>query len=160
MGILLSGADVIDLAVWTEVRGEEFYRQAAAAADRAAARDLFGYLAGEEARHKQIFQGLSPSIIATDIDPTAWDEAEQYIAATVDSSFFSRADAPIRAIPAGATVADMLRQAIEFEKQTLLYFYALRDLVQSSNQPIVDSIVREERRHVRQLAALLSGQKS
>ena len=59
MSIQLSGADVIDLAVQTEVRGERFYRQAAQAADKPQARQLFSFLADEEVRHKKLFQGLS-----------------------------------------------------------------------------------------------------
>jgi rubrerythrin len=155
MSIQLSGADIIDVAVQIEVRGEGFYRAAAARAEGSEARQLFGHLGDEEVRHKRIFQALSPSIVNTEMDPATWDEAEQYIAATVDASFFSRADAPIRAIPEAATTDSMLRQAIEFEKQTLLYFYALRDLVHPANRPILDGVVAEEKSHVRRLAALL-----
>ena len=156
MSIQLSGADIIDLAVQTEVRGEAFYRQAATMSGNGEAGRLFAYLADEELRHKKVFQGLSPAIINTEMDPTTWDEAQMYIAATVDASFFSRADAPIRAVPAGATIGDMLRQAIEFEKQTLLYFYALRDLIQPANRPILDNVIQEEKSHVRRLAARLA----
>lgn len=53
---------------------------------------------------------------------------------------------------------DMLRQAIAFEQQTLLFFGALRDLVQSSNRPIIDRIVAEERAHVRRLSAMLASE--
>jgi len=74
MSIQLTGADVIDLAVQTEIRGEKFYREAMGQADRADARSLFDYLAQEEVRHKQVFQGLSPSIVVTEIDPTTWDD--------------------------------------------------------------------------------------
>jgi len=155
MSIQLSGADIVDLAVQTEVRGERFYREAAGAAgDRPQARQLFSYLAGEELRHKRLFEGLSGTIVVTEIDPTTWDEAVEYIMATVDRAFFSKPDAPIRAVPLGATVDEMLRQAIEFEKQTLLYFYSLRDLVQPSNVPIIDKVIAEEKNHIHRLSAM------
>jgi len=160
MSIQLTGADVIDLAVQTEIRGEKFYREAMGQADRADARSLFGYLAQEEVRHKQVFQGLSPSIVVTEIDPTTWDDVVEYIHATVDSAFFRQTDAPIRLIPQGATVNDMVRMAMNFEKQTLLYFYTLRDLVQPSNRPLIDKIVDEEKSHIRRLAAWLTDQPS
>jgi rubrerythrin len=160
MSIQLTGADVIDLAVQTEIRGEKFYREALAIADRAEAKSLFGYLAQEEVRHKQVFEGLSPSIVITETDPTTWDDVVEYIHATVDSAFFSRADAPIRLVPQGATVNDMVRMAINFEKQTLLYFYTLRDLVQLSSRPLIDRIVEEEKSHIRRLVAWLSDQPS
>jgi rubrerythrin len=155
MSIQLTGADVIDLAVQTEVRGERFYREAKDKADRADAKTLFDYLAQEEVRHKKVFEGLSPSIVITEVDPTTWDDVVHYIQATVDSAFFSRTDAPIRLIPQGATVNDMVRMAMNFEKQTLLYFYTLRDLVQPSNRPIIDKIVDEEKSHIRRLVAWL-----
>lgn len=155
MSIQLSGADIIDLAVQTEIRGEKFYREAAAAAsDRPQARELFTYLADEEVRHRQVFEGLSGAIVVTEIDPTTWEEAVAYIAAVVDSAFFSKDDAPIRLVPKGATLDEMLQQAIEFEKQTLLYFYSLRDLVQPSNVPIVDRVIAEEKSHIRRLSAM------
>jgi rubrerythrin len=154
MGILLSGADVIDAAVQTEVRGEAFYRQAAAQADKPEAAALFRYLADEEKRHKQLFAGLEGAIVTTDIDPTTWEEAQEYIAATVDGAFFARTDAPIRAVPQAATVAEMLRQAIAFEKETLLFFYSLRDLVTPTNRPLIDEIMAEEKKHIRQLARI------
>lgn len=155
MTIQLTGADLVDLAVQTETRGEQFYRQAAEQASDGQAKDLFTYLADQEVRHKQVFQGLGANIVSTEIDDTSWDEAMAYIEATVDSAFFGKDDAPIRAVPKGATVAEMIRKAISFEQQTLLYFYTLRDLVQSPNRRLVDEIVEEERSHVRRLAAML-----
>jgi rubrerythrin len=115
---------------------------------------LFTYLADEELRHKQLFESLSGAIVFTEIDPTTWEEAIEYIAATVDNAFFSKADAPIRMVPQGTTIDEMLRQAIEFEKQTLLYFYSLRDLVHPSNLPIVDRVIAEEKTHIRRLSAM------
>jgi rubrerythrin len=156
MSIQLSGADLIDLAVQTEVRGETFYRQAAERADQAAAKELFAHLAREEVRHKETFERLAQRIVITEIDPDAWQEAVDYIAAIVEGEFF-RANAPIVTIPEQASVPDMLRQAIAFEKQSVLYFFTLRDLVQPANRPIVNAILDEERDHVRRLAALLPG---
>lgn len=155
MSIQITGGDVVDMAVQTEIEGERFYRAAAERADSAEARELFIYLADEELRHQQAFEALSDHIVISDIDPTTWEEGIAYIRATVDRAFFSDAKAPIRAIALQATVDDMLHQAIAFEQQTLLFFGALRDLVQPPNRPIIDRIVAEERGHVRRLAAML-----
>jgi rubrerythrin len=154
MSIQLSGADLIDLAVQTETRGERFYRQATAAANKPEAKELFRYLGDQEVLHRRTFERLAGAIVVTEIEPTTWDEALAYIEATVDSAFF-RKDAPIQAISSGATVPDMLAQAINFEQQTLLYFGSLRELVQPANRALVDQIMVEERSHVRRLAALL-----
>ena len=153
MSVQLSGADLIDLAIQTETRGERFYRQAAAAANKPEAKALFTDLGDQEVLHRRTFERLSGAIVVTEIDPTTWDEAVAYIEATVDSAFFGKG-APIQAIPAGATVEEMLTQALRFEQQTLLYFGSLRDLVQPTSRAIVDQIMAEERSHVRLLAAM------
>ena len=153
MSIQLSGADVVDLAVQAETRGEAFYRAAAAQAT-GEAQALFAHLADEELRHKRNFEGLAAQIVLTDFDPTAWQETLEYIAATVDSEFF-RPDAPIRTVALQDSVPGMIRQAIEFEKQSILFFYTLRDVVQEANRPLVTAILAEERDHVRRLARML-----
>ncbi|MHB1293988.1 MAG: ferritin-like domain-containing protein [Anaerolineae bacterium] len=155
MSILLNGADVIDLAVQAETRGERFYREAAEAALDADARALFSFLREEEIRHKQVFEGLAHGIVLAELDPSTAEDVMGYIAATVDQAFFAKDDATIRLVPAGADVPDMIRRAIAFEQQTLLFFHSLRDLVQPANQALVDRIIQEERSHVRRLAARL-----
>ena len=159
MSIQLSSTDLIDVAVQTEVRGEEFYRSAAKAAADEPAQQLFSYLADEEIRHREVFQGLSSDIMAVEVDDTTWDEALGYIAATVDSAFF-QADAPIQAVPLADSVVGMLRQAIAFEQQTILYFYTLRDLVRAQSRGLIDRILAEERSHVRRLSTMLSERRS
>lgn len=157
MGILLSGADIVDLALQTETRGEAFYREAVSRSASPEARDLFTYLAEQELRHKQIFASLGSAIVETEIEVADWQEALDYINATVGQTFFAD-NTPIRSIPAGSTVREMIERAITFEQQTLLFFYTLRDLVQPVNRALVDSIVSEERSHVRRLAAMRSAQ--
>lgn len=159
MSVQLSGADLLDLAIQTETRGERFYRAAEKAASDAQAKQLFRYLGDQEIAHRRLFERLGGAIVVTEIDPLAWDEALAYIEATVDSAFFAH-DAPIHAVTLGETVAAMLEQAIAFEQQTLLYFSSLRDLVQPANRPLVDRVMAEERTHVRRLAAMLKEQQA
>ena len=155
MSIHMLGGDALEMAVQTEIEGERFYRAAAERTTNAEARELFTFLADEELQHRHAFEELSDAIVMTAIDPTSWEEGIAYIKATVDRALFSGTDAPIRTIAVEATLEGMLRQAIAFEQQTLLFFGALRDLVQSPNRPLIDRIVAEERGHVRRLSAML-----
>lgn len=155
MGIQLSRYDLVDLAVQTEIRGEAFYRQAHEAVTEPEGKELFGFLADEEVRHKKIFEALTPGVFAVEVDDAAWDEAAAYIAATVDSAFFSGQGA-IRKVPLAESVDGMLRQAIGFEQQTILYFYTLRDLVREQSKSVIEKILTEERSHVRRLSLRLA----
>lgn len=154
MSIQVSGADVIDLAIETEVRGERFYREAMARAGTPGARELFEYLADEELRHKAIFEELADKVVVTEVAPSILEEALSYIESTVDMAFF-RDYSPLQKIPEGTTEVDLLERALAFEKETLLFFTGLRDLVQPENEAIVDGVAREERRHIARIGAML-----
>jgi len=153
--IQMTGADVIDLAVRAELRGERFYREAASVAASEETRALFRYLAEEERRHRATFESLASDIVTTEIDPTTWQEAMAYIEVTVDRALFRDTDAAILSVSKGEDETATIERAIGFEKETLLFFTTLRDLVQSPNRPIVDEIAREERRHIGRLARML-----
>ena len=119
MSIQMSGADVIDLAVQTETRGELFYREAAARTGGGATRELFEYLAGEELRHKQVFSDLGEQVTSEDVQPGILEEAMSYIEATVDMAFFRESYSPLHRIPADATEVQLLEQALAFCRQHL-----------------------------------------
>ena len=45
--------------------------------------------------------------------------------------------------------------AMGFEKETMLFFYNLRDIVPSAAHEIVDRVIVEEKTHARRLAQML-----
>jgi rubrerythrin len=73
----------------------------------------------------------------------------------VQSSLF---EGPERALAAAEEAQDekeAIQMAIGFEKETLLFFYNLRDLVTDRDQKTIDRIIAEEKSHVRRLAGML-----
>ena len=54
------------------------------------------------------------------------------------------------------TAEEALRMALGFEKDTLIFFYDLREMMPEEDRGIVGEIIREEKAHVRRLARLLS----
>ena len=48
-----------------------------------------------------------------------------------------------------------LQAAMGFEKDTLLFFYDLREMVSEAEREAVSGIIREERAHLRRLAKML-----
>ena len=155
MGILLAAEDIVDIAVALETRGELFYREAARHSQEPESRALFDYLANEERRHKAFFEQLTPGILTTEVAPAAWEEAAAYIEDTVGRAFF-QPDAPIQKVAVAATQSERIQQAIQFEQQTILFFYTFRDLMRPEHRDLLDQVIAEERRHVRRLSAMLA----
>ena len=50
---------------------------------------------------------------------------------------------------------EALQMAIGFEKETMLFYYDLRDKVSDADKPVIDRIIAEERTHVQRLSGLL-----
>ena len=50
---------------------------------------------------------------------------------------------------------EAVRMAIGFEKETLLFFHDLRDMVSGADRKVIERIVAEEKVHVRRLAGML-----
>jgi rubrerythrin len=154
--VLLQATDMFEMAMQVEKSGEVFYRAAAGKVDSAGVKQLFEDLALQEVKHYQFFRSLFESIRGRPLlTADEWHEYQGYLDATVQSAFF---EGPDKALALAETLTDhqkAVRMAIEFEKETLLFFHDLNDIVPDSGKRAVHEIVEEERSHIRRLAGML-----
>ena len=157
MAIYFSGDDIIDMAVQTEETGCDFYRVAQSQAKSQKLKSLFQYLAEEEKKHKEAYEGLRGQItekaVGTAVD---WDELGLYIKAMTDSSFFVGEKKNIDFAARAKDEKEAVDFAMDFEKDTLLFFYQIRDLVKASGKAVVDAIIEAEKEHIRKLSEVKS----
>lgn len=154
--VYLSATDIVDLAMQLEQSGEAFYRAVAEKTGASDLRTLFEYLADEEVKHYEVFSKLGQMLrdnpLMTDEE---WEQYVRYLRATVQNVFF---EGPEKALAAAEQVADgkaAVRVAIHFEKETLLFFYDLRDSIPAADRTFIDQVVAEEKTHIRRLAEML-----
>ena len=155
MGYLMTATDILELAMQLEKSGEAFYRAVAKKLESPETQALFKDLAEQEVKHYEIFAELARTV--RDSAPSAddWEEYIGYVNATVQGAFF---EGPDKALAEAERVKDekeALRMAIGFEKETLLFFYGLRDSVYGADKPFIDKIVAEEKSHIQRLAGML-----
>lgn len=147
MASFTSAADVIASAVEIERRGFAFYEQAAEAADQTEDKDFFTFMAKEEKRHEKIFAAMLERAGGLEL-PAGSDEAEylEYIDLLLNSHamFMPDRQKDVRDNP--------LRQAMAFEKDTILFFTAMRRFVDPSEKKHIDACIEEEQRHLRLIA--------
>lgn len=137
--------EVLEQAVQTEKLGYQYYTAMAARfkEDEKLVK-LFGTLAAKELVHEKTYSDLKDSV--GDEEPEKWDEISPYLRAIVESQFFLGKDKSIPSMDRIKTINDAVEYAIGFEKETLLYFYGIRDAVREKE--IVDEIINEERSHI------------
>jgi len=156
MGVFFSGEELVRIAVGTEETGCAFYRMAEEKAGSVKMKELFGYLAGQEEVHRQKFLKLADSIRNSVQPGESFDrgEVDLYIKAMTDSSLFKGEDKNIVMASKASEESSAVDFAIGFEKDTLLFFYQLSDLVHSMHKPMVQTIINEEKQHIRRLAEI------
>jgi rubrerythrin len=86
--------------------------------------------------------------------PVEWEEVSHYMRAIVESEFFLGKHKALPDMEKIDSVGSAVKFAIGFEKETLLYFVGLRDIV--AQKDIIDRIIDEERSHIRWLSAFNS----
>ncbi len=143
--MLFSTKEVIEQAVQTEKLGYEFYIAMAEKFKKDEdLKTLFDFLATKELQHEKIFSELISKVSAK--EPEGWEEVAQYLRAIVESEFFLGNNKSLPSLEHVKTVTDAAAFALNFEKETLLYFHILRDMVEEKN--LIDEIINEERSHV------------
>jgi rubrerythrin len=137
--------EIIEQAVQTERLGYEFYTlQSKKFDDREELLKLFELLAGQELKHEKTFSELKEKLTEEQLEN--WEEVAKYLRAIVESEFFLGKNKSPPSLHHIKTVEDVIYYAIGFEKETLLYYNALRDSVREKE--IIDEIIKEERSHI------------
>lgn len=137
--------EVIEQAIQTERLGCQFYLHMR---DRFRGNEglhaLFTSLANKEIQHEKAFLGLK-EILDEDASER-WEEVEGYFRALVESEFFLGADKALSAMQRIESLEEAVSFAIAFEKETLLYFYGLKDAVPEKGA--IEEIINEEKNHI------------
>ena len=155
MATFFNAAEVAKAAVEIERKGQAFYKAAAKQAENEEARKFFAYFAGEEAKHEQVFESMCSRLGDTELPAWATEEEyAEYLSALIDShSLF--VNGQTAALPAGASLQEAIRMALGFEKDSILFFKEMRELVPDGEKPVVQECIDEEKRHILQLTQML-----
>ena len=154
-----TAAEALEMAMEIEKNGKVFYDAVAAQATDVSVRVLFEELAAQEQRHYAVFQAMAENASESPQPLTEYDEYQAYLKAALDSALFAGPDKALAMARQAQDRLTALRMAIGFEKDTLLFFYDLRDMAGAVEHKAVDSIIQEEKQHLRRLANLLSSSK-
>ena len=154
MATTFSGSELINIAIGIERRGIAFYDTMAKSTENAEARDVFRYLADMERMHIRIFQSMLGEADKYQPPESYAEEYAAYLQALVDSAVF--ADDSITSEIATQLSSDIeaMELAIGAEKDSILFYYAMKEIMPQRAQPTVNKIITEEKSHLRELSEL------
>lgn len=146
--------ELLQFAVSIEQNGERFYRKAKEMTENEEVRKLFHWLALEEVKHDRVFSKVLERTETFESMEQFPEQYFEYLRAFVDNVVFT----PERMDEIASAIRDS-RTAIEFamqrEKDTILFYFELREHVVEADRYMVEQIIREERIHYSKLSRLL-----
>ena len=155
MPISYYGNELINIAIGIERRGIAFYDIMARSTMDTETKNVFQDMVNMEREHIEIFQDMLSEGERHEIPETYAGEYEAYLQSLVNSAVFtddlatsemaSQVDSDIQALELG----------ISAEKDSILFYYNMKDLI-SQQQKMINKIISEEKSHLVQLSTLKS----
>jgi rubrerythrin len=144
---MLTLKEICDLAIQIEKNGETFYRDALKRPWSEPMVSMLQMLAEEEVKHVDFFAKLKRKLQQEDENPVLEAMGKEMLTEVLGDQTFSLKEADLSKIE---TQEHLRQTAIEFEKDTILFYEMIRSFV--SDREILDQlevIIDEENRHVK-----------
>jgi len=137
---------VLDLAVWLEKHGKAFYEEASAATSDPGIKELFDTLAAEEQKHCAIYTDLYELFTGKSAeDEELLGEYGKFIQLLIKDIM------QVLDFEGVQTPEELINRALQFEKNTLLYFSEVKPLFRGKAGALIEAVCNEEKRHIQQL---------
>ena len=149
--------EIFEIGKQIEVNGGKFYRKAAELATDPRAKDALRRLAEMEASHEEIFGELQEKLTqAFAVDQRAMPDFDQqaanYLKAMATGKIFDVDSDPLKKIKGGEGPAKLLEIAIDFEKNSVVFFAAMKKMVPDAlGKAQIDVLIDEEIGHAAML---------
>lgn len=154
MSIAFSPGELINIAIGIERSGITFYDIMARTTDSEMAREIFEEFVAMERQHLNLFQDMLAGTDKRLTPETSTSEYSGYLQALIDDAVFTndaimsemvtQADSDIKALEVG----------ISAEKDSILFYHEMKDIMPGPTLPVLDRIIAEEKSHLQQLTAL------
>jgi len=151
MSIIFSGDELLNIAISIERRGMTFYDIMAKSTDNEVARAVFEALVNMERGHINIFEDMMDEIDSSHTSESPSPELSGYVQALIDDAVFT--DDMITSEMATQADSDIkaLELAISAEKDSILFYYEMKDLMPKQTVAVIERVILEEKSHLQQL---------
>jgi len=155
--------EIFGIAEQVERNGATFYRRAAQETTDSGTREKLLDLAAMEEEHQRIFAAMRADLSPEEQEPTIpdpWGEAALYLRGIADGHVFDVRTDPAEKLTGKETREDILRTAIGLEKDSIILYLGMREMVpERLGKGRIDAIIKEEMSHIATLSNQLASSK-
>ena len=152
MSITFNAFEIFEMAEQIERNGVKFYRKAAQRISDQDVRQTLVDLADMEAEHEETFAGMRKQLSDEDRELRVFDpenEVALYLQAMANGHVFDLKKDPGEQLTGTETVEDILKLAIDAEKDSIVFYLGLKDFVPvKAGKDKVEAIIKEEMGHI------------
>ncbi len=160
MGITFNADEIFEMAEQIERNGVKFYNKAAGNVSDGEVRAMLLALAEMEVDHVKTFSAMRKQLSEEARELRAFDpenEMALYLQAMAGGHVFDVKDDPSEKLTGSESVEDIIRMALQAEKDSIAFYLGLEKLVPSSaGQGKVEHIIAEEMAHIATLSGKLA----
>jgi rubrerythrin len=156
MSALVNVAEIVDIAIYMEQKGYEFYTESAKKFDNLKLVQLFHLLAQEELEHEKIFKGMKEKIKKTASREIKDKDNQASMKDYLKNFVFGINKSVKEKVGTIKTMEDALNVALGFERDSVVFYSTLKKYVDKKHAAAVGDIVQEESRHVLMLSKFKS----
>jgi len=162
MSISFNAIEIFEIAERIERNGVQFYRKAAEGFSDQDLRQILLDLANMEAEHEETFANMRKQISHKERELITFDPEDEmtlYLQAIANGHVFDLRKDPSEQLTGKETVEDILKLAIEAEKDSIVFYIGLNNFIPAkAGKDKVEEIIKEEMDHIvvlnQRLAAL------
>jgi len=163
MSISFNAIEVFEIAERIERNSVKFYRGAAEALSDQDLCQILLSLAEFEKEHEETFADMRKQISNKEWDLITFDPEDEmtlYLRTIADSHIFDLKKDPSEQLKDKETAEDILKYAIEAEKNSIIFYLGLKKFVPAkAGKDKVEEIIEEEMGHIAELNLRLSALK-
>jgi len=146
-------SEILKFAVRMEGVGERFYRDIAFSALDDSVKNLFNHLAGEEAKHKKIFEGLLTKIDTFTYPENYPVEYLEYFYYYLDKNIIF-SDEKKDSLPEPSNMTNSFDLSMQLELDSVVLYQELKQFVSAEDNETIENVINEERKHFIMLSEL------
>ncbi len=151
---MFRASEMLQMAIEIERAGLAFYDACVEAADDKRVSEAFQFMAGEEKRHIEVFKHMEEPLAHYELPETYPGEVQAYMRALIQERVFAGPELGAEQAQATKNPFQAIAVAIGLEKDSILFYEAMKQLVRSSEAEAIDEVISEERTHIRRLVDL------
>jgi len=160
VSITFNADEIFEMAEEIERNGAKFYRGAAANSTDENTKKMFVDMAAMEDGHLKTFQQMRRSLTPEEKQVTTFDpdnQAALYLQVMASSHGTEGKVSPTVKLSGGETIEQVLRIAIDAEKNSVVFYTGLKELVPAkTGKDKIEAIIKEELSHIATLKRKLA----